>query len=182
MAFQSNSSNLRNESINSFWFSPSIREKPSVSLIRLKSSLPPLKRMVIYFSRDSSPPSNRMECSCFSFQILPTSIGSSSLVTATGCFSYPNLINDRRQTNRAAASATELPDTSVSPTEYWALESCWGASSQNGLQMARANVLLYSLASSMIRVSGAIGKSLIVLKHKPNNHNFFKTGFVSSVF
>ncbi len=30
--------------------------------------------------------------------------------------------------------------------------------------------------------SGAIGKSLIVLKHKPNNHNFFKTGFVSSVF
>ena len=112
----------------------------------------------------------------------PTSIGSSSLVTATGCFSYPNLINDRRQTNRAAASATELPDTSVSPTEYWALESCWGASSQNGLQMARANVLLYSLASSMIRVSGAIGKSLIVLKHKPNNHNFFKTGFVASVF
>ena len=30
--------------------------------------------------------------------------------------------------------------------------------------------------------SGAIGKSLIVLKHKPNNHNFFKTGFVASVF
>lgn len=131
MALQSNSSNLRNESINSVWFSPSIREKPC----GLKSSLPPLKRMVIYFSRDSSPLSNRMECSCFSFQILPTSIGSSSLVTATGCFSYPNLINDRRQTDRAAASATELPDTSVSPTEYWALESCWGASSQNGLQM-----------------------------------------------
>lgn len=88
MALQSNSSNLRNESINSVWFSPSIREKPC----GLKSSLPPLKRMVIYFSRDSSPLSNRMECSCFSFQILPTSIGSSSLVTATGCFSYPNLI------------------------------------------------------------------------------------------
>lgn len=28
----------------------------------------------------------------------------------------------------------------------------------------------------MIRVSGAIGKSLIVLKHKPNNHNFLKPG------
>lgn len=25
-------------------------------------------------------------------------------------------------------------------------------------------------------------QSLIVLKHKPNNHNFFKTGFVASVF
>ncbi|RGV41027.1 hypothetical protein DWZ77_04845 [Phocaeicola vulgatus] len=23
---------------------------------------------------------------------------------------------------------------------------------------------------------------MTVLKHKPNNHNFFKTGFVSSVF
>ena len=57
-----------------------------------------------------------------------------------------------------------------------------GASCQNGLQMARANVLLYRFASSMIRASGAVGKSLIVLKHKPNNHNFFKTGFVASVF
>ena len=28
MAFQSNSSNLRNESINSFWFSSSIRANP----------------------------------------------------------------------------------------------------------------------------------------------------------
>lgn len=35
MAFQSNSSNLRNESINSFWFSLSIRENPWVSSIRL---------------------------------------------------------------------------------------------------------------------------------------------------
>ena len=118
---------------------------------------------LIYFSRDSSPLSNKIEYNCFSFQILPTSIGSSSLVTATGCFSYPDLINDRRQTDRAAASAMELPDTSVSPTEYWAFGSCWGASSQNGLQMARANVLLYSLASSMIRVSGAVSKSCKVL-------------------
>lgn len=45
-----------------------------------------------------------------------------------------------------------------------------------------ANVLLHRFASSMIRASGAIGKSLIVLKHKPNYHNFFKTGFVASVF
>lgn len=35
MALQSNSSNLRNESINSFWFSLSIRENPWVSSIRL---------------------------------------------------------------------------------------------------------------------------------------------------
>ena len=44
------------------------------------------------------------------------------------------------------------------------------------------NVLLYRFASSMIRASGTVGKSLIILKHKPNNHNFFKTGFVASVF
>ena len=143
------------------------------------SSFPPLKRVVIYFSRGNSPLSNKMEYNCFSFHIFPAT---PSLVTTTGCFSYKERINDRRQATRVVASATELPDTSVSPTEYWALESCWGASSQNGLQMARANILLYSLASSMIRVSGAIGKSLIVLKHKPNNHNFFKTGFVASVF
>ncbi|WP_254189053.1 hypothetical protein [Parabacteroides sp. MSK.9.14] len=48
--------------------------------------------------------------------------------------------------------------------------------------MARANVLLYRFASFMIRASGAVSKSLIVLKHKPNNHNFFKTEFVASVF
>ena len=40
--------------------------------------------------------------------------------------------------------------------------------------MARANVLLYRFTSSMIQAFGAVGKSLIVLKHKPNNHNFFK--------
>ena len=57
-----------------------------------------------------------------------------------------------------------------------------GCISQNGLQMARANVLLYRFASSMMQAFGAVGKSLIVLKHKPNNHNFFKTEFVSSVF
>ena len=57
-----------------------------------------------------------------------------------------------------------------------------GCISQNGLQMARANVLLYRFTSSMIQAFGAVGKSLIVLKHKPNNHNFFKTGFVASVF
>ena len=64
-----------------------------------------------------------------------------------------------------------------------AFGSCLGASSQNGLQMARANVLLYRFTSSMIQAFGAVGKSLIVLKHKPNNHNIFlKTGFVASGF
>ena len=49
--------------------------------------------------------------------------------------------------------------------------------------MARANVLLYRFASSMIRASGTVGKSLIILKHKPNNHNvFLKPGFVASAF
>ena len=92
---------------------------------------------------------NKMENNYFSFHIFPTGIATSSLVTTTGCFSYKERINDRRQTTRAVASATELPDTS---------------------------------ASSMARASGAVSKSLIVLKHKPNNHNFFKTGFVASVF
>ena len=113
------------------------------------SSFPPLKRVVIYFSRGNSPLSNKMEYNCFSFHIFPTGIATPSLVTTTGCFSYKERINDRRQTARAVASATELPDTS---------------------------------ASSMARASGAVSKSLIVLKHKPNNHNFFKTGFVASVF
>lgn len=178
MALQSNSSNLRNESINSVWFSPSIREKPC----GLKSSLPPLKRMVIYFSRDSSPPFKQNGVQLLLFPDITYLDWFFIFGYGNRMLLIPESDNDRRQTDRAAASATELPDTSVSPTEYWALESCWGASSQNGLQMARANILLYSLASSMIRVSGAIGKSLIVLKHKPNNHNFFKTGFVASVF
>lgn len=125
---------------------------------------------------------NKMENNYFSFHIFPTGIATSSLVTTTGCFSYKERINDRRQTTRAVASATELPDTSASSARQCAFGSCWGASSQNGLQMACANVLLHRFASSMIRASGAIGKSLIVLKHKPNNHNFFKTGFVASVF
>ena len=71
MAFQSNSSNLRNESINSFWFSLSIRENPWVSSIRLKSSFPPLKRVVIYFSRGNSPLSSKMEYNWFPFPYIP---------------------------------------------------------------------------------------------------------------
>lgn len=58
--------------------------------------------------------SNKMEDSCFSFHIFPTGIATPSLVTTTGCFPYKERINDRRQTARAVASATELPDTSAS--------------------------------------------------------------------
>ena len=71
MAFRFNSSNLRNESINSFWFSLSIRENPWVSSIRLKSSFPPLKRVVIYFSRGNSPLSSKMEYNWFPFPYIP---------------------------------------------------------------------------------------------------------------
>ena len=58
--------------------------------------------------------SNKMEDNCFSFHIFPTGIATPSLVTTTGCFSYKERINDRRQTTRAVASSTELPDTSAS--------------------------------------------------------------------
>lgn len=58
--------------------------------------------------------SNKMEDNCFSFHIFLTGIATPSLVTTTGCFSYKERINDRRQTARAVASATELPDTSAS--------------------------------------------------------------------
>ena len=68
------------------------------------SSFPPLKRVVIYFSRGNSPLSNKMEYNCFSFHIFPTGIATPSLVTTTGCFSYKERINDRRQTARAVAS------------------------------------------------------------------------------
>ena len=57
--------------------------------------------------------SNKMEGNCFSFHIFPTGIATPSLVTTPGCFSYKERINDRRQTARAVASATELPDTSA---------------------------------------------------------------------
>ena len=60
------------------------------------------------------PLSNKMEYNCFSFYIFPTGIATPSLVTTTGCFSYKERINDRRQTARAVASETELPDTSAS--------------------------------------------------------------------
>ena len=50
----------------------------------------------------------------FFLPYIPTGIATSSLVTTTGCFSYKERINDRRQTARAVASATELPDTSAS--------------------------------------------------------------------
>ena len=46
--------------------------------------------------------------------IFPTGIATPSLVTTTGCFPYKERINDRRQTARAVASETELPDTSAS--------------------------------------------------------------------
>lgn len=58
--------------------------------------------------------SNKMEDNCFSFHIFPTGIATPSLVTTTGCFPYKERINDRSQTARAVASATELPDTSAS--------------------------------------------------------------------
>ena len=58
--------------------------------------------------------SNKMEGNCFSFYIFPTGIATPSLVTTPGCFSYKERINDRRQTARAVASETELPDTSAS--------------------------------------------------------------------
>ena len=50
----------------------------------------------------------------FFLPYIPTGIATSSLVTTTGCFSYKERINDRRQTARAVASETELPDTSAS--------------------------------------------------------------------
>lgn len=124
---------------------------------------------------------NKMENNYFSFHIFPTGIATSSLVTTTGCFSYKERINDRsrphgrwlRQRNcrihplRLPGNAHSVPAGGIVPKR---------------ITNARANVLLYRFASSMIRASGAVGKSLIVLKHKPNNHNFFKTGFVASVF
>ena len=58
--------------------------------------------------------SNKMENNCFSFHIFPTGIATPSLVTTTGCFSYKERINDRRQAARAVASQMELPDTSAS--------------------------------------------------------------------
>ena len=69
---------------------------------------------------------NKMENNYFSFHIFPTGIATSSLVTTTGCFSYKERINDRRQTTRAVASATELPDTSASSARQCAFGSCWG--------------------------------------------------------
>ena len=57
--------------------------------------------------------SNKMGYNCFSFHIFPTGIATPSLVTTTGCFSYKERINDRRQATRAVALATELPDTSA---------------------------------------------------------------------
>lgn len=125
---------------------------------------------------------NKMENNYFSFHIFPTGIATSSLVTTTGCFSYKERINDRRQTTRAVASATELPDTSASSARQCAFGSCWGHRAKTDYKWHVPMYFLYRFASSMIRASGAVGKSLIVLKHKPNNHNFFKTGFVASVF
>ena len=92
-----------------------VNKGKSMSVIyKAGSSFPPLKRVVIYFLRGNSPLSNKMEYNCFSFHIFPTGIATPSLVTTTGCFSYKERINDRRQATRAVASATELPDTSAS--------------------------------------------------------------------
>ena len=152
-----------------------------MSSIRLKSSFPPLKRVVIYFLRSNSL-SIKHKKKLLLFPYIPHR--NSDFV-----FGYNNrmlLIQGAYKRQKADHTGGGFGNGTAGYIRFvcqaMRIRFLLGASCQNGLQMARANVLLYRFASSMIRASGAVGKSLIVLKHKPNNHNFFKTGFVASVF